>query len=41
VITYVIMDDETVLLTEIYLKSGHSTAEVEVLIRRLKEQGLI
>jgi mRNA-degrading endonuclease RelE of RelBE toxin-antitoxin system len=41
VITYVILDDQTVLLTEIYLKSEHDTADVSVLIQRLKDQGLI
>ncbi len=41
VITYVILDQETVLLTEIYLKSEHSTADLNIIIRRLKDQGLI
>lgn len=41
VITYVILDQETVLLTEIYLKSEHDSADVNVLIQRLKDQGLI
>ena len=41
VITYVILDQETILLTEIYLKSEHSSADVNLLIRRLKDQGLI
>lgn len=41
VITYVILDEETVLLTEIYLKSEHDSADVNVLIQRLKQQGLI
>jgi len=41
VITYVILDQETVLLTEIYLKSEHDSADVNVLIVRLKDQGLI
>ena len=41
VITYVILDLETILLTEIYLKSEHSSADVNLLIRRLKDQGLI
>lgn len=41
VITYVILDQETVLLTEIYLKSEHDTANITVLIQRLKDQGLI
>jgi len=41
VITYVILDQETVLLTEIYLKSEHDSADVSVLVNRLKDQGLI
>jgi len=41
VITYVIIDQETVLLTEIYLKSEHDTADVSILIQRLKDQGVI
>ncbi|MDB5142093.1 MAG: hypothetical protein JWQ66_806 [Mucilaginibacter sp.] len=41
VITYVILDQETVLLTEIYLKSEHDTADISVLVQRLKDQGLI
>jgi mRNA-degrading endonuclease RelE of RelBE toxin-antitoxin system len=41
VITYIIIDQETVLLTEIYLKSEHDTANLSVLIQRLKDQGLI
>ena len=41
VITYVILNKETVLLTEIYLKSEHGSADVSILIRRLKDQGLI
>lgn len=41
VITYVIIDTETVLLTEIYLKSEHDTADINILIQRLKDQDLI
>jgi len=41
VITYVILNRETVLLTEIYLKSEHDTADTGILIQRLKDQGLI
>jgi mRNA-degrading endonuclease RelE of RelBE toxin-antitoxin system len=41
VITYVIINEETVLLTEIYLKSEHDSADVNILIQRLKAQGLI
>src|ERR1700684_3294994 len=37
VITYVILNRETVLLTEIYLKSEHDTADVRILIQRLKD----
>jgi mRNA-degrading endonuclease RelE of RelBE toxin-antitoxin system len=41
VITYIILNKETVLLTEIYLKSEHDSADVSILIQRLKDQGLI
>jgi mRNA-degrading endonuclease RelE of RelBE toxin-antitoxin system len=41
VITYVILNQETVLLVEIYLKNEHDTADVGILIQRLKDQGLI
>jgi len=41
VITYVVIVDKTVFLAEIYLKSEFDTADVNLLIGRLKEQGLI
>ncbi|TZF82515.1 hypothetical protein FW774_13470 [Pedobacter sp. BS3] len=41
VITYVILDQGTVLLTEIYLKTEYDTADISTLIQRLKDQGLI
>ena len=41
VITYVILNQETIILTEIYLKSEHSSADITILIGRLKVQGLI
>ena len=41
VITYVILNQETVMLAEIYLKSEHSTADISILVQRLKDQGLI
>jgi len=41
VITYVILNQETVLLAEIYLKSEHNTADISILVQRLKDQGLI
>ena len=41
VITYVILNKENVLLTEIYLKSEHDSADINALIQRLKDQGLI
>lgn len=41
VITYVVLDEETVLLTEIYLKSEHDSADIDILIQRLKDQGFI
>jgi len=41
VITYVVVADKTVFLAEIYLKSEFDTADVNLLIGRLKGQGLI
>lgn len=41
VITYVVLDKETVLLAEIYLKSEYATADIALLTQRLKEQNLI
>ena len=41
VITYVIIDEETVLLAEIYLKSEHDTADTSIIMQRLKNQGAI
>jgi len=41
VITYVVVADKTVFLAEIYLKSEFDTADVNLLIGRLKDQGLI
>jgi mRNA-degrading endonuclease RelE of RelBE toxin-antitoxin system len=41
VITYTVLDKETVLLTEIYLKSEYNSVDVNILIERLKDQGLI
>jgi mRNA-degrading endonuclease RelE of RelBE toxin-antitoxin system len=41
VITYVVLNQETVLLTEIYLKSEHSSVDISFLIQRLKDQGMI
>jgi mRNA-degrading endonuclease RelE of RelBE toxin-antitoxin system len=41
VITYVVLADTTVFLAEIYLKSEFDTADVNLLIGRLKDQGLI
>ena len=41
VITYVILDRETVLLTEIYLKSEHSSVDISILIQRLTDQGMM
>jgi mRNA-degrading endonuclease RelE of RelBE toxin-antitoxin system len=41
VITYVVVTDNTVFLAEIYLKSEFDTADVNLLIGRLKDQGLI
>ena len=41
IITYIILNQETVLLTEIYLKTEHDSVDINILIQRLKEQGLI
>lgn len=41
VITYVILDQETVLLSEIYLKSEIGSVDANILIDRLKSEGLI
>lgn len=41
VITYVVLADTTVFLAEIYLKSEFDTADVNLLIGRLKDLGLI
>ncbi len=41
VITYVLLDDQTVLLMEIYLKSEHDTTDANVLFERLKDAGVI
>jgi hypothetical protein len=41
VITYLVIADKTVFLAEIYLKNEFNTADVNLLIGRLKDQGLI
>jgi mRNA-degrading endonuclease RelE of RelBE toxin-antitoxin system len=41
VITYVVVTEKTVFLADIYLKSEFGTADVNLLIGRLKDQGLI
>jgi len=41
VITYVLLDHETVLLSEIYLKSETDTVNIKVIVERLKEQEFI
>lgn len=41
VITYVYLTSDTVYLSEIYLKSETDTVDVDILIERLKDQGLI
>ena len=40
VITYVVVIDKIVYLTEIYLKSYHSTVNIEDVIQRLKDAGI-
>jgi mRNA-degrading endonuclease RelE of RelBE toxin-antitoxin system len=41
VITYAILDNETVILAEIYLKSEYDTSDINVLLKSLKDDGLI
>jgi len=41
VITYVIVVIETVFLAEIYLKSEHDTIDANLVVQRLKDDGLI
>ena len=41
VITYAVVDNETVVLAEIYLKSEYDTANIDVLVQDLQKQGLI
>jgi mRNA-degrading endonuclease RelE of RelBE toxin-antitoxin system len=41
IITYIVLINETIYLAEIYLKSSHDSVDVDVLIQRLKDQGLI
>jgi len=41
VITYVIVVIETVFLAEIYLKSEHDTIDADLVVQRLKDDGLI
>jgi len=41
IITYVILDDDTVLLVEIYLKSEYDNVDINSLLKSLKDDGLI
>lgn len=41
VITYTILDKDTVILTEIYLKSEYDNTDISILIQRLKDDGLV
>jgi mRNA-degrading endonuclease RelE of RelBE toxin-antitoxin system len=41
VITYVVLTGQIVYLADIYLKSEHDTIDVNLLLERLKYQGLI
>jgi mRNA-degrading endonuclease RelE of RelBE toxin-antitoxin system len=41
IITYVLLDDETVLLVEIYLKSEYENIDLNLLLKSLKDDGLI
>jgi mRNA-degrading endonuclease RelE of RelBE toxin-antitoxin system len=41
VITFVILVEEAVYLTEVYLKSERETADTDVIGKRLKEDGIV
>jgi mRNA-degrading endonuclease RelE of RelBE toxin-antitoxin system len=41
VITYLLLEDQRVLLVEIYLKSDYDNTDVDILLGRLKDDGLI
>jgi mRNA-degrading endonuclease RelE of RelBE toxin-antitoxin system len=41
VITYVVVLSEIVYLSEIYLKSEHDTVDADLIVQRLKDNGLI
>ena len=41
IITYLLINAETVILADIYLKSEHETTNPELIIRRLENDGLI
>lgn len=41
VITYVVLNQQTVILAEIYLKSEHSSADISIIVQRLNNQGLV
>ncbi|QNN45135.1 type II toxin-antitoxin system RelE/ParE family toxin [Pedobacter roseus] len=41
IITYVVVIDKIVYLAEIYLKSDHSTVNIEDVIQRLNDAGII
>jgi len=40
-ITCVVVVSETVILSEIYLKNEHDTVDVDLVIKRLKQEGVI
>ena len=41
VITYVVVVNKTVFLSDIYLKSEHDSVDTSLIVQRLKEEGLI
>jgi len=41
VITYIVVVSEIVYLSEIYLKSEHDTVDADLIVQRLKDNGLI
>jgi hypothetical protein len=41
VITYIVVLSEIVYLSEIYLKNEHDTVDADLIVQRLKDNGLI
>jgi mRNA-degrading endonuclease RelE of RelBE toxin-antitoxin system len=41
VITYVVVLNKTVYLSDIYLKNEHDTVDTDIIVQRMKDDGLI